>query len=589
MTVRRKTTHLVMAGALALLAGTVLLEACPGGSDGTFISPVESVEVFPANMTVTCSPGEPAEVEFLARVTRKNGDVDETALAAWETTNLALGAIDEVGGYISTDQMGGITIIRASFLGVTGETEMTVIYSATEIDESLPEGVDELFTGDADVGAEDAPTLLYPLDGVRIPRNTAGITFMWDAGPTANLYRLRFRSLVTHIDVITDQVSWEAEESVWRAIANGNAGSATTVELAGLAYSMDGDTPVADSAVLEPEAPSTMHVSRLDASGSIYYWSTTNVGVYRIIFGNDHPEAFYGNNNYGHCVSCHVLSPDGTQMAVTYEGAQAKLGLVSVDDPANPDTTIIANEDEVLGNFKTFSPDGTKLLVSHSGKLAMIDAVAGEWMYDIVLDEQATMPSWSPSGDRIAVVLVDPEDFDYDYHFIEGQIALLYVDGDGNIDTEPDIIVPREAGVNHYYPAFSPDGDWIAYNRSLNDAQDWESWDSYDDPSAQVRIISSDGSVSFELPAANADGRLTNSWPGWAPLPDADVAWLTFSSKRDYGFLNVLENNRPQIWVAAFDLEVALSGNGEDPSSPPFWLPYQNVETNNHIAAWGQQ
>ncbi len=585
---RPATTSLTLAATLLLL-GCLLMEACPGGSDGTFISPVESVEVFPANMTVTCSPGEPAEVEFLARVTRKNGDVEETTLAAWETTNLALGDIDELGGYVSTDQMGGITIIRATVLGVSGETEMTVIFSETQVDESLPAGVEELFDGEAEEGAEDAPELLYPLDGVRIPRNTAGITFMWDAGPTANLYRLRFRSLVTHIDVITDQVSWEPDDAAWRAIANGNAGAATTVELAGLAYSMDGDTPVADSAVLEPAEPSTLHVSRLDASGSIYYWSTTNVGVYRIVFGNDHPEAFYGNNNYGHCVSCHVLSPDGTQMAVTYEGAQAKLGLVSIDDPTDPDTTVIANEDGVQGNFKTFSPDGNKLLVSHEGKLAMIDAVAGEWLYDIELDEYVTMPSWSPQGDRIAVVLVDPADFNYDYHFIEGQIALLHVDADGNIGTEPDIIVPREQGVTYYYPAFSPDGDWIAYNRSVNDAQDWESWDSYDDPSAQVRIISHDGAVSFDLAAANAEGRLTNSWPGWAPLPDADVAWLTFSSKRDYGFLNVLENNRPQIWVAAFDLEAAMSGEDVDPSSPPFWLPYQNVETNNHIAAWGQQ
>ena len=60
-------------------------------------------------------------------------------------------------------------------------------------------------------------------------------------------------------------------------------------------------------------------------------------------------------------------------------------------------------------------------------------------------------------------------------------------------------------------------------------------------------------------------------------------------SKYFYVFLNVLENNRPQIWIAAFDLEQAATGEDVDPSSPPFWLPAQDVETNNHIAAWGQQ
>lgn len=584
---RRKNLALIF-GVCALLAVS-LLEACPGGSGGGFESPVTSVQIVPAGLTVACTPGEPATVEFVAVVTRQNGDVEETSIASWESTNLSLGTFGDQGVFTSTDQMGGITLVRASYLGVTGETELTVIYTEDLLGADVPEGAAGLFDeGDEEAGAEDAPSLLYPLDGVKIPRNTAGITFMWDGGPTANLFRLRFRSLVTQIDVVTDQLMWEPEESVWRAIANGNAGAATTVELTGLAYHMEGDSAVADSDVLAPAEPAEMHVSRLDADGSIYYWSTTNVGVYRIEFGSDHPEAFYGNNNYGHCVSCHVLSPDGSKMAVTYEGGQAKLGLVAVEDPTDPDLVVIASDDGTQGNFKTFSPDGSLLLVSHEGILKMIDAETGEQLYTIELEDKVTMPSWSPRGDRIAVVLVQEDAFSYDYHFFQGEIALLYVDEKGNIGTDPDVIVPRVEGVNHYYPAFSPDGEWLAYNRCENEDMQWESWDSYDDPSAQVRVISSDGAIEYGLEAANSTGELTNSWPGWAPLPDADVAWLTFSSKRDYGFLNVLENNRPQIWIAAFDLEQAATGEDVDPSSPPFWLPAQDVETNNHIAAWGQ-
>lgn len=582
-------THLWLSVAVSVLLAASLLEACKGGPGGGSMSPVTSVQILPAGLTVTCSPEEPATVEFVAVVTREDGTVEETSFASWESTNLSLGTFDDLGVFTSTDELGGVTLIRGSYLGVTGETELTVVYTEELLGTDVPEDAAALFDAEEETGAEDAPTLLYPLDGVRIPRNTAGITFMWDAGPTANLFRLRFRSLVTQIDVVTDQLMWEPEESLWRAIANGNAGAATTVELTGLAYHVEGDTAVADSAPLAPEAPAVMNISRLDASGAIYYWSTTNVGVYRIVFGSDHPEAFYGDNNYGHCVSCHVLSPDGSKMAVTYEGAQAKLGLVAVENPTDPEQVIISSDDGLRGNFKTFSPDGTRLLVSHEGKLSMIDAENGEWLYDIELDDMVTMPSWSPRGDRIAVVLVKESEFDYDYYFYEGEIALLYVDDDGNIGTEPDVIVPRVEGENRYYPAFSPDGEWIAYNRSVNQDMQWETWDTYDDATAQVRVIRHDGSVEYTLDAANATGNLTNSWPGWAPLPDADVAWLTFSSKRDYGFLNVLENNRPQIWVSAFDLELAAGGGEVDPSSPPFWLPAQNVETNNHIAAWGQQ
>ena len=37
--------------------------------------------------------------------------------------------------------------------------------------------------------------------------------------------------------------------------------------------------------------------------------------------------------------------------------------------------------------------------------------------------------------------------------------------------------------------------------------------------------------------------------------------------------------------MAAIDLTVAASGNG-DPSTPAFWLPFQDVTAHNHIAQW---
>jgi hypothetical protein len=86
------------------------------------------------------------------------------------------------------------------------------------------------------------------------------------------------------------------------------------------------------------------------------------------------------------------------------------------------------------------------------------------------------------------------------------------------------------------------------------------------------------------LEAANQVGGITNSWPKWGPLPDDDILWLAFSSKRAYGGVIV---GIPQVWVAAFD--PARAEAGADPSFPAFWLPNQDPAQNNHIPVWAEE
>lgn len=144
--------------------------------------------------------------------------------------------------------------------------------------------------------------------------------------------------------------------------------------------------------------------------------------------------------------------------------------------------------------------------------------------------------------------------------------------GDGQF-SEPRTLYDAPAGYNAYYPAFSPDGQWIAFNISTGDA--------YDDEDASLWVIPASGGNPIEMSSANLGGGLTNSLPRWGPLPDDDVLWLAFSSKRTYGNMTV---GNPQVWVAGFDPEKAIKG--EDPSWPAFWLPGQDVTQNNHIPAW---
>src|SRR5262249_14203812 len=85
---------------------------------------------------------------------------------------------------------------------------------------------------------------------------------------------------------------------------------------------------------------------------------------------------------------------------------------------------------------------------------------------------------------------------------------------------------------------------------------------------------------------------LDNSWPKWSPFlqatPDGKtLMWITFSSKRNYGVRLPNNTDRPQLWMAA--VTVGGEPSATDQSFPPFWIPYQNLATHNHIAQWTEK
>jgi hypothetical protein len=93
------------------------------------------------------------------------------------------------------------------------------------------------------------------------------------------------------------------------------------------------------------------------------------------------------------------------------------------------------------------------------------------------------------------------------------------------------------------------------------------------------------------LAFANSGQGLTNSWARWAPFPQTfgpdnePVYWVTFSSKRNFGLRGGF--GQPQLWMAPFFPNRAAAGL--DPSGPPFRLPFQAMDSNNHIAQWTER
>jgi hypothetical protein len=116
---------------------------------------------------------------------------------------------------------------------------------------------------------------------------------------------------------------------------------------------------------------------------------------------------------------------------------------------------------------------------------------------------------------------------------------------------------------------------------------------SYNNPNASLWVVKADGSLPpVELIGANGAMGLTNSWGRWAPFAQTMGAnaepmfWITVSSARDFG-VRLTNLRRPQLWMTPFFPDRASAQT--DPSAPAFRLPFQNIDSNNHIAQWTEQ
>ena len=530
-----------------MLTALFALAGCSEGFPVPDPSSVVSLVIEPAELTVYTSPegGSITDFELMSR--RVDGSLVELEEAEWTLSNRTVGEIDETGEFEASVDNGGVANVLARFAGIEAQALVTVVF----VDVIASEGID--------VAAFDVPRIAhpglwtYPPNGVNLPRNTPSLSFQWaDVGATAA--RIRFRSAVTDLTVYAAGTSWTADEATWASLVGTNAGGSVEVELSLLV-----GTEVWSEEVI------TVNVNRFDARGAIYYWSTSAYGIRRIAYGSQ-AEDFLTAATTGYCVGCHSVR--GDRIGYTFDGGNGAFGLRNIGSG----TDVIHHESGVFGNFNTISPDESRVLVALQGSLLLYDAGTGALIGEVATGGWATHPDWSPDGTQVAFVMTNGDGVDWS--FTGGRIMVMDVYADGSFGSPVAIIDPVDP-YNAYYPAWSPDGEWLVYNVSTGD--------SYADPDAMVWVAKADGSVAVELTAASVVTGLTNSLPRWAPLPDDDVLWLAFSSNRVYG--NVTLGN-PQLWVSGFDPVRAAAG--VDPSWPAFWLPGQDPAQNNHIPMWAE-
>ena len=436
---------------------------------------------------------------------------------------------------------------------------------------------------------------------------------------------------------------FELNQAEWDYIAQTNRnGDPLTVKVRGMGC--DGGN-VASSNTRQ------ISFAKEDMVGALYYWASLRAtiapgqtvnsgGIFRYDFGvrGQLPDPVLtpssGANPTHLCIGCHTISRDGRQMIFDfddnddddeYSDVRTDVYDIAAAAPAQP---IIKNGTNVFPpGYHTWNRSTKKFLLSDGpgntatphGALRRVSVNATTLGYAQPGTLRATTPDWSPDDTNVVfaappnVAAAPPNGAGFwqngrDLWFAG---AGLYVaPWDSNTETigAPTQIIASTGGKNYYYPAYSPDNSLIVFNYAA-------SGPNFHNPLARVQVVAAGQAnpTPDDLTLLNGPGTVTNSWARWSPFVQkykgGKILWVTMSSTRDYGlrihnagnqncyptespltptFDKTSNCTRAQLWMAAIRLDANAVNAGTDVSWPAFWLPFQDLTTNNHLAQWAQ-
>ena len=590
----RKMTHLWVRQVLISWAPMNLrmvlvigLAACGGGGGAHHLAdaPQARLVLDPPDLTVTIVNDQVMTRAYTAHLQDDTGqDVDVTAETTFTLHDAGYGSF--AGAMLTVSGGGaGPTRVEATARGVSGDAGLLVYVKKTVVSPSGPPDAPTLFK-DATEDPTLAPAIAYPLDGILVPPNLGQFDVHWKnnagAGAANNLFEVTMsnqyidvRLYSTGLEQNAGQPYWTVfQPQAWYPIAS------TRQQLSLSVAGLNTAAPTKKGTA----AAQHVDVTNENTKGGIYYWTTSNgATVYRYDVG--HPETapapFFGGTVAApaSCIGCHVLSRDGTKMAMTLTGGGGAGMVYNVGDRTRIGTAAL-NWD-----FAAFDATSTKLVTVEGSQLYLRtltgDKLAGP-LPPVTTSALQTHPELSP--DNTKLVSVEFSGGGYAAQAYSGSIVIRSFDAVANTFGTPTVLVPYAAGAANWYPSFSPDGKWVVFTRTGSY--------SYDSGDAQTWIVKADGSAPpVQLATANLTGSLTNSWARWVPFgqtfgaANEPIYYLTFSSRRAFG-VRIPGGGRPQIWMTpVFPTRAAA---GQDPAGKAFRVPFQDVNTSNHIAQWTQ-
>lgn len=561
---------LICALSISAMAGCGPHDPGDDGGHGTAVS----MAISPPTSELQILNGVAATEAFTAVVTYEDGFSEDVTAQ----TSFSIEALGSFQGPELTLVSSGKTTVYGSFAEAVGTAEVIGRVKSTRVDPALPTGTDGMFGGPEDPSR--APVLVYPPVNTVMPRNIGDFEVHWTDAVGNDAFEVslhtEFADVRVYVPTTTPANFTAFTPTEWYE-AVGNEPS--------VIYQVRG-IQLANPTSVGAAAPQQIGLSNEEMLGGLYYWSTGSrtdpsvpYGIFRHDMGKPgEPAEEYMTTDQtsGRCVACHVLSRDGTKMAVTYDGGGAAATFVDV-------ATGAAQTSAASWNFGAFTADGNQFFSVEAGVMVLRNYGDQSVVATVpTAGANASQPDVSADGTQLAYV-AEPAP-GTDWAVVGGQIVVQTFDQTSATFGAPRVLVAD--GANNFYPSFSPDGQWVLFNKATDGGS------SYNDASASLWVVKADGSQpAVELVSANQAG-MTNSWGRWAPFAQTFGAqnepmyWITVSSKRDFG-VRLVGLQQPQLWMSPFFPNRAASG--ADPSVPMFRLPFQNIDGSNHIAQWAER
>lgn len=521
------------------------------------------------------------------------------------TTTSGFGPSDDAGGGGSTDSAYDSCAFCGQDAGdgnVVYDDFPNPILDAPDGGAAAPSNAPALFGPPSQGAQSGGPCLIEPEVGSLYPKNWLRPRFKWIAASGENLFELRVHAANQHNDLLvyTTGASWTMPQALWDALRGHSSDVAMSVVVRGGVYAGGKLTDEATGSI------GPIGIAPVEAPGSIVYWTTSN-GTWLKGFS-------IGDDNVGNdlqpsqvqefstsCIGCHTSTPDGKFASFNSSGPSAwQNGLGDIEQgkegqvpPWLGAAGKAAIEQTQMG-INTFSKahwaTGDRIEVTRhdpaddgNADLVWIDleAQSGTAMGTIARNgdpRHAGAPSWSHDGNTIAYVSTDAN---RDGRLDDGEADVYLVPyNDKAGGSAKPLAGASTAGPREYYPTFSPDDAWIAFDKAA-------SGNMYNNDGAEVFVVPAGGGTATRL-AANDPPKctgktspgVTNSWPKWAPSvgkpgDGRQFYWIVFSSRRN-------PNANPQLYVTG----VVVGANSVVTTHGALYLWNQPEGESNHTPAW---
>jgi len=488
------------------------------------------------------------------------------------------------------------------------------------LDGTAPTNAPSLFGSVSQGSSSGGPCIIEPESNVVYPQNWLRPRFRWTPVAGQNLFELRLHvgNQTDDLLVYSTNTSWTMPLAMWNALRTHSPTEAMTLTVRGAVYAGGGITGES----LGSSYP--MSIAPVQATGSIVYWTTSGSSALKGFSPGDESVAqvlvpSQVTETATTCLGCHTSAPGGEYVGFGIQGMMGWPNAIAlIDQDAGTVGTppaflgaggaaALAQYDQGITSFSSahWATGDRREITAYDDQgdtmnaLRWIDleattiAAATGTLARTGDPNSAGAPSWSHAGKTVAYVSTT--------HFCAGRLGAgcssngAAYNGPDDMGSTADLYTVPYAGgaggaaipvpgasdptLQEYYPVFSPDDAWLAFDRIPNDLN------MYNQSKAEVFVIPSGGGSATRLAANDppaCSGKvspgMTNSWPKWGPTAlsanGSTYYWLVFSSTRS-------DAGNPQLYITSVvETGGALATHGS------IYLWNQPSTENNHTPAW---